>query len=176
MSEVTVKQASSMGRLSERVWASDLVRFLKFGVVGGSGVFVNLGVMWLSLNYLFISLPEPWLARMSSLNGIAFSVVSNFVLNDLWTWADRTKMRSWRARLVQYAMTTSVGVLVQFGSMEVLTRWGMHPMLAQSVGIGLGLVLNYTVLNKWTFRAQPAVVGVNAEPVPPLAEIEDAFK
>jgi putative flippase GtrA len=65
-------------------------RFVKFCVVGASGVVVNLAFVWLGQS-LFSELEPKQRDLVASLLGILVSVFGNFLLNNQWTWRDRTK-------------------------------------------------------------------------------------
>jgi len=59
------------------------LRLIKFAIVGTSGVVVNLGLLyilveWFGLYYM-----------LAAVISIGSSVVSNYILNDKWTWRDR---------------------------------------------------------------------------------------
>lgn len=58
-------------------------RFLKFSLVGLSGVFVNLGLLWFLTEVVGIYYV------VSNIIAVEVSIISNFILNDLWTWRDR---------------------------------------------------------------------------------------
>ena len=64
--------------LTLRYW----IRFIKFNIVGLTGVFVNEGILMLltSLGLYYI---------YSSIVAIEISIISNFLLNDIWTFKDR---------------------------------------------------------------------------------------
>jgi dolichol-phosphate mannosyltransferase len=56
---------------------------LRFGVVGASGVLVNMLVLWALAQHLRLPI---WLAGALATEA---AVVSNFVLNDRWTFRER---------------------------------------------------------------------------------------
>lgn len=56
------------------------VKFVKFGVVGVSGVFVDFGITWLLRDKLKIN------QYFANSTGFMCAVVSNYVLNRLWTF------------------------------------------------------------------------------------------
>ena len=58
-------------------------RFSRFFAVGASGVAVNMGFLILMTE----GLGTPY--AISSLVAIEFSILSNFTLNNAWTWSDR---------------------------------------------------------------------------------------
>ena len=57
-----------------------LLKFLKFGVGGFSGVFVNFGVTYVCKEWL------KWNKYLSNILGFIFAATSNYILNRLWTF------------------------------------------------------------------------------------------
>ena len=127
-------------------------RFIKFGLVGSSGVFVNLLFVWLTL---LISDDE----SIASAAGILVSVFTNFLLNDSWTWGDRSKKRgasTFALRALQYYVASGIAIAIQFGTTMVFVHvWELSVFLGQVVGIVLGMFINFVVNNFWTFRDDP---------------------
>jgi putative flippase GtrA len=134
-------------------------RIIKFGVVGGSGVVVNLAFVWVGRSYATGWEPEARDAFASAL-GILVSILGNFLLNDLWTWADRAKgarKRDLLTRALSYYVVSATAVLIQYGVAMGLRLWlGWLIYWAQAVGILLGTGVNYVANNRWTFRDQDA--------------------
>ena len=143
-------------RLLDRV-TPEQRRFVKFCVVGASGVGVNLAFVWLGLR-LFSAWTEEAAEVAASALGILVSVLSNFVVNDLWTWGDRQKGKRKRdllARVALYYLASAAAVGIQFGVAVGLSQgFGWNIYAAQLVGIALGTVANYVANNRWTFRDQ----------------------
>ena len=134
-------------------------RVIRFGVVGGSGVIVNEGFAGLSKYVFLLGIADAGLrAQVAILIGIAVSIFTNFVLNDLWTWGDRPKngRRHWCKRLGLYYSFATIAATVQFlvaSSLHVwFTDWPF--LLANLVGIAAGVVINYEVNNRITFKSQ----------------------
>ena len=132
------------------------LRFLKFCVVGGSGVAVNMavfeGVQWL------LAAPSSRLHFNLALTlGFAVSCLTNFLLNDFWTWGDREKRgrAHFFQRLGTYYVASLSGYGVQAGVGNLLlavTSW--PPRFAVLVGIGFGTVFNFVLNNFVTFRVK----------------------
>ena len=80
------------------ITSQTVLRFLRFGLVGASGVVVNMAALIFLTEKLKINY------AVSSLAAIELSILSNFALNNAWTWADRrTKpFRMNRTRDAQY--------------------------------------------------------------------------
>lgn len=57
-----------------------LIKFLKFGVVGASGVLVDFGVTWLLKEQARLN------KYVANSTGFACAVVSNYILNRIWTF------------------------------------------------------------------------------------------
>lgn len=57
-----------------------LLKFLKFGIVGGSGVFVDFGVTWL--------FKDVFKVKKYAANSIGFitAATTNYILNRIWTF------------------------------------------------------------------------------------------
>src|SRR5262245_27602559 len=68
---------------------SDPRRLARFLVVGVSGVAVNLGVFTLARAALRGIITGPPRFVAANVAGFAVSVLTNFALNDSWTWGDR---------------------------------------------------------------------------------------
>ena len=57
-----------------------LLKFLKFGVVGFSGVFVNFGVTYVCKEWL------KWNKYLSNILGFIVAATTNYLLNRIWTF------------------------------------------------------------------------------------------
>lgn len=124
------------------------LRFGKFLLVGGSGVVVNEGVLWLLTR--FASLPY----YISAIFGIEASIVSNFVLNDHFTFADRrTGGQSFIKRLMKFNVTCLAGAVIQYGLLLLFTSvFGVHYLLSNLIGIIVATLWNYFINLLWTWR------------------------
>lgn len=82
---------------------------IKFGAVGGLGVFVNLSALAL-LRSMGSS------DAIASAMAIEISIISNFILNDHWTFRDRShSLRSlWWGRALRFQLVSSVGASIQW--------------------------------------------------------------
>ncbi|MCB9786955.1 MAG: GtrA family protein [Deltaproteobacteria bacterium] len=131
-------------------------RFIKFCVVGSSGVVVNLVVMWLTAHALAGTMEATLVDVAASAVGILVSVFTNFVINDVWTWGDRQKGRRRRdflGRVARYYIASGLAIAIQFGTAQTLVFVvGFDKYLAQVLGILLGTAFNYVANNRWTFR------------------------
>jgi len=130
-------------------------RLIQFGAVGVSGVAVNMAGVWLALLALAGTATAPGLQdAIASAAGIVISILTNFLLNDLWTWGDRSKSSPWLSRLLRYYAVSAAAGGVQFSVAVALSALvGLDIYLAQLAGIVLGTGINYVANNRWTFRS-----------------------
>ena len=133
-----------------RFGSSYVARFVRFGVVGLSGVVVNQGLLML----LHGSAGAPLL--LSSMVAIETSILTNFLLNHTWTWRVPLREPGLLRRAVQYhaaaVMAAFAGnVLVLMGAVEF---FGVDYRIANLAGIAVGTVINFTAGEIWIFRSR----------------------
>lgn len=121
--------------------------FIKYCCVGVSGVLINLGF------YIFITRKvglEPTLAAPLA---IELSIVSNFVLNNIWTFKIRSAIGSLRRKFVKFHLVAGVSGLVNYLVFLLLLRaLGVNDILANLIGISVGTVFNYMLNSFWTWQ------------------------
>lgn len=109
-----------------------IARFLRFGVVGFSGLFVDLIVFYLLRSA--VGLPLYWSTALS----IEAAIINNFLWNDAWTFADLArKQKGWKARFQRFYKFNSVcllGAVLQVGIMSALLAVPIVNQLPEFVG------------------------------------------
>lgn len=139
-------------------------RFIKFGIVGASGVVVNLAVLYLGHEYLFSHIEAGYNKPYFSLVlAIALATVNNFTWNRLWTWSDRVRhleaheahgRPDWRLigiEFGQYVTASAFGSTIQY-VLTLLLSSNMDYRLANIVAIATASVSNFLANDRWTFR------------------------
>lgn len=105
-------------RLTQRLAQLPIKRFLRFGVVGFSGLFVDIVVFYLLREGLSLPLYP------STALSIEVAIINNFLWNDAWTFADLAqKQQGWKARfkrLYKFNLVCLAGALLQIGIMTLL--------------------------------------------------------
>ena len=127
----------------------ELRRFFKFCVVGLSGVLVNMGLLWLLTEFAGF----PYL--ISAGFSIESSIISNFVLNDYFTFADRRspKAKSFLNRLLKFNLVSLAGLAINIGVLWLLTEvFGVYYLLSNLCGIAVATLWNYLINTWWTWR------------------------
>jgi len=156
-------------------------RFIKFCVVGASGVVVNLAML-----ALFDGLGMQ--QSLASACAIQVSILSNFAVNDLWTFRDQRGEGTAMNRLLRFQGVSMVGALMQWsvfvagnvgllwwlqggpavesyfaGDGGAFARYVLKPItdppavgggiyFAQLVGIGVATGWNFLANVYWTWR------------------------
>jgi dolichol-phosphate mannosyltransferase len=133
---------SLMGRTGE------FMRFVKFIAVGLSGTLVNLGVLKL------VTLFTTWNDKVQLIPGIEVSIITNFLLNDFFTFADRRtgKTASFFARLVKYNVLALVGAFINWGIGALMVNAGINIFLSDFVGILIAFFWNYFFSTIWAWK------------------------
>jgi dolichol-phosphate mannosyltransferase len=83
-------------------------RFLKFCAVGASGVLVNLGCLGLFARAIGVQ------ANLAAAMAIEISIITNFLINEAWTFRDRRAEGAFRRRLLRFHLVSLVGAALQW--------------------------------------------------------------
>ena len=148
------------------LWALGLLeryRFIKFGIVGASGVVVNLTVLHFGHEYVFNHLEAAYNKPYFSLAlAISLATLNNFTWNRLWTWADRVRTleageshpispRLLAMEFGQYVTASAFGSGLQY-VLTLLLSNSMDYRLANIIAIVAASVSNFLANDRWTFR------------------------
>ncbi|UCD07402.1 MAG: GtrA family protein, partial [Candidatus Aenigmatarchaeota archaeon] len=125
-------------------------RFLKFATVGASGVFVNEGLLW------FFTEIVGFFYLISSAIGIEVSIITNFILNEFWTFRDRSKGKKGRFRRgVKFNTVSVAGLVINISVLYFCTAFlGIYYLISNLIGIGAAFLWNYFVNLGWTWKAE----------------------
>lgn len=125
-------------------------RFVRYALVGGSGVLVNTGILYLLVT--IAGLPHLVAAAFSS----EVSILTNFVLNEVWTFRDARAGRHPVRRAVHYNVVALGGMVITLAVLFALTTWlGMHYLIANLIAIGAATLSNYALNMKFTWKVAP---------------------
>lgn len=126
-------------------------KFLRFGVVGFSGVFVNMGVLYVLRHSLNLELTR------SLIIAAELAIISNFLWNDLWTFGDISKRqpgnRQRLKRLLKFNVICLMGLIVNVLLVNLLFNvFGMNEYLANLIAIALVTLWNFWINLKLSWR------------------------
>jgi dolichol-phosphate mannosyltransferase len=139
-----LKHVYSLMRRKGELW-----RFLKFCAVGLSGVLVNIGLLWLLTEFAGL------FYLLSAAISIESSIISNFVLNDYFTFRDRRspQAKSFLSRLLKFNLVSLAGLGINMAVLWLLTEvFGIYYLLSNLCGIAVATLWNYLVNTWWTWK------------------------
>ena len=122
-------------------------RIFKFGLVGGTGGLIQLGIMRIlvgnmHLQYLIGLLPA-----------FTIAVIWNYTWNSRWTFQRAGTGVS------RYWVTSLISLGVQSVALTALTSLGLNYILATAVGILLGFIVNLVLGIRFIWVSKKPQVG-----------------
>jgi dolichol-phosphate mannosyltransferase len=121
--------------------------FLKFCIVGASGVLLNLG--------LFTALLGLGVNKyLASPIAIECSIITNFLGNNYWTFRRRSLGGDVHVRGLRFNAVSIVALAISYGTFVILSRAfpAVAPQVHQFIGIVPATLVNYFLNSYWTFR------------------------
>lgn len=134
-----------------------LWRFVRFGLVGGSGVLVDMGVLYLLHDPKRLALP----LVLSKVLSAQVAIFNNFTWNELWTFGDRAQQRlAGHARLlrfIRFELICLAGLVIAIGVLKLcVDRLGLHYQVGNAIAIGIATAWNFLVNLRWNWSAPSA--------------------
>jgi len=127
---------------------------IRFSLVGLSGVVVNTTVLWALARGAHLPVP------LASALATETAILSNFVLNDRWTFRAAARRHRFLARLGRFNSVSLVGMAITAGLLLLLTSYaGLHLLLANLLAVSGAMFWNYVGNSRWTWRGQSAATG-----------------
>lgn len=129
----------------------ETIRFLKFCLVGLSGVLVNLGLLQLLTEIVGL------FYLVSAVFSIESSVLSNFILNEIWTFRERrtSPIKDVLNRMFRFNVVSLGGLSINMAILFLLTEsFGMHYLISELFGIGGAVLWNFTLNTWWTWKVR----------------------
>ncbi|MGB3570801.1 MAG: glycosyltransferase [Phormidesmis sp.] len=143
----------SRGRIARLRQKFPTKRFFRYGLVGLSGVFVDMIILYLLHGLL------GWGLTTSKIIAAETAIVSNFLWNDIWTFADLVGKQRGRSnqlkRLLKFNTICILGLFFDVLLLNILFNWVFDkdlPYLANLIAIGFGAVWNFWLNLKLNWR------------------------
>ena len=152
-SKVTFKQyfqyLHHLLRLRFDLWP--VKRFLRFGISGFSGVFVNMAILFVFREYLGLGLTR------SAIFAAEVSVLNNFIWNDIWTFRDISQaQKGWKKmfrRFLKFNLICLSGLILNVLFLNLLFNvFGINDYLANLMAIALVTFWNFWFNLKLSWR------------------------
>ncbi len=134
--------------------AGMLQRAVSYLIVGGFAACVNLASLYIFNDIVPMPFPRVVHNIVAFLLAAEISILANFIPNDRITFSRLPgHARSWWMRCLRFHSTAIAGTLITFIIFSVMHIWlGLHTLIAESTGIIVALVFNFTFHHIWTYR------------------------
>ncbi len=140
------------------IYSAHVSRFVRFAVVGFSGVIVDLGTFYLFHNSLDLVLTS------SAMLSTEIAIINNFLWNDLWTFSDvsfQQKTSQKFQRFVKFNLICLVGII--FNSLIVnllFYQFQVNEYIAKLVAIACVTLWNFWLNIKMNWQLTKTEVDV----------------
>jgi Predicted membrane protein len=125
------------------------IRFIKYGIVGGLGVVINVGLLHVLTVYCRLDY------KIASIFAIECALINNFLWNFFWTWNDRRTDSSngFLIRFVRFHVSSGfTALIVNWGLLVLLTETvHLHYQISNLIGIAFGSGINFLLGHFWVF-------------------------
>lgn len=127
-------------------WWTILMRFIRFGIVGCSGMVVDFGVTWLCKEKL------RWNKYLSNSLGFILAATNNYIWNRLWTFQSRNEEVA--REYISFVVIAVIGLGLNNLIIYLLhERLHLNFYLSKLIAIGCVTLWNFTMNYVFTFRA-----------------------
>lgn len=120
------------------------VQLLKFGLVGGSGYLINLGVFALLSGNLGVQ------HTIAAVGAFCVAVSSNYFWNRHWTFGPGEGPLHFQA--ARFLIVSVGSLLLNLAMLELLVRSGLAGLPAQAIAVAFAMPFNFLGNRLWTFR------------------------
>jgi putative flippase GtrA len=133
-----------------RSWPPWLSRLIRYGLVGGTGVIVNFGILKAVWPFLH---DAPAVANAVATEA---AILSNYALNSRFTFRTPLGWGTW----FRYNLVSLLGGALQVGVFTLLVHLHVYYLLANLLAIPLNTIVGFLLSTHWAFKPSLA----NAEP------------
>ena len=121
--------------------------FIKFCIVGVSGVIINMGI------YFLLTRKFDFHLGIASPIAIECSILTNFMLNFFWESAVEKQLKPAFKRAIQFHMVSSLGSVINFIVLLVLVKFFfLWDLMSNLIGIGFATMINYHMNSLLTWK------------------------
>ena len=127
-------------------WWTILMRFIRFGIVGSSGMMVDFGVTWLCKEKF------RWNKYLSNSLGFVLAATNNYIWNRLWTFQSQSEAVT--REYISFVIIAIIGLGINNTIIYLLhERLHLNFYLSKLIAIGCVTLWNFTMNYVFTFRA-----------------------
>lgn len=128
-------------------------RFARFGLVGGSGIFVDMGVFFLLADARMLK----WDISLSKCIAAEVAILNNFIWNDVWTFrdlrGDASGLRDRLHRFLKFNLICLAGMAISVLVLNFQVRaFGINIYAANIVAILVASIWNFVMNLKFGWK------------------------
>lgn len=147
-----LRSRGRISRIRERLRVP-INRFLKFGIVGFSGVFVDMAILYLLSDASTLH----WGLTRSKIISSEVAVINNFLWNDLWTFSDiSSHQKGWQKRIKRFLKFNFIclfGMGLNLIILNVLYNYAhINQYIANLIAIAIVTIWNFWFNLKLSWR------------------------
>lgn len=130
--------------MMRRLFRSKLVRF---ALVGGFGIPLNMSLLWLLHAALHVPLVAAWVLAFEP------SAMVNFYANQRFTYREQDHLRGWDwpKRALKAQASQLSGQTVNVLTFALALHLGLHYLVADASGIVVAFSVNFLLANRFVF-------------------------
>ncbi len=146
-SKIGIKDMKEFFTIALKLGINKNAELIKFLIVGGTGIIVNLGVMALlteisRIHYL-----------ISSIIAIELSIIWNFILNNNWTFKGKARHKTIIRRAADYHAVSLGGMIINWLTLLILATYlGVNYLIGQFIGIIIATTWNYLLSKNYAWK------------------------
>jgi dolichol-phosphate mannosyltransferase len=120
------------------------VQLLKFGIVGGSGYLINLGV------FAFLSGNLGVYHAVAAVGAFCVAVTSNFLWNRYWTFGPGEGLAHMQA--ARFFVVSLASLVINLAVLEaIVASSSISELAAQAIAVAVAMPFNFLGNKLWTF-------------------------
>jgi putative flippase GtrA len=122
-----------------------LYKFLKFGVVGATGVVVDFGITWVCREKMRLN------QYLANSLGFVCAVVNNYVLNRIWTFHSNDPEIA--VQFGKFSLAALIGLVMNNGIIYILNeRFKVPFYMSKLIATGVVTLWNFWANYTFTFK------------------------
>lgn len=120
------------------------IQLLKFGIVGGSGYLINLGV------FAFLSGNLGVYHALAAVGAFCVAVTSNFLWNRYWTFGPGEGLAHQQA--ARFVVVSVASLVINLAVLEaIVASSSISELAAQAIAVAVAMPFNFLGNKLWTF-------------------------
>ncbi len=128
----------------------EIFRFIKYGLVGSTGLFLAVGLLWVFVEYLHM------LYIIASLLSGEIGITFNFFWYEVWTFRDIKLSLSFSqlfSRWLKFNLVRAAGIGLSLGILTLMVEvFKVHYFIANIAGTVAAIIFNYIISIEWIWR------------------------